>query len=220
MGPFRVDYAMNRGHELILDREQPITREELDTMELQMLRSNQVPFLLPVEWIEIDGCVTFRYSIEGRRMLSHQLQLQAMTMQQFYMCLLAITEALDGCKSYLLRPECCVLDEMYIFVGERWDEVSLLYVPFRNKEQAADELTAFLPLIMRLAAHVQQLDGAGLQAILRQVNDSRSVRPALIRTLLQWIGERAANIYRHQPQIQSLTAGGRDRLIGRQRMPR
>jgi len=188
MGPFRVDYAMNRGHELILDREQPITREELDTMELQMLRSNQVPFLLPVEWIEIDGCVTFRYSIEGRRMLSHQLQLQAMTMQQFYMCLLAITEALDGCKSYLLRPECCVLDEMYIFVGERWDEVSLLYVPFRNKEQAADELTAFLPLIMRLAAHVQQLDGAGLQAILRQVNDSRSVRPALIRTLLQWIG--------------------------------
>ncbi|MBD3917260.1 FHA domain-containing protein [Paenibacillus sp. PR3] len=188
MGPFRVDFAMNRGHELILDREQPITREELDTMELQMLRSNQVPFLLPVEWIEIDGCVTFRYSIEGRRMLSHQLQLQAITMQQFYMCLLAITEAIDACKSYLLRPECCMLDEMYIFVGERWDDVSLLYVPFRNKEQAADELMAFLPLIMRLAAHVQQLDGDGLQSILRQVNDSRSVRPSLIRTLLQLIG--------------------------------
>lgn len=188
MGPFRVDFAMNRGHELILDREQPITREELDTMELQMLRSNQVPFLLPVEWIEIDGCVTFRYSIEGRRMLSHQLQLQSMTMQHFYMCLLAITEALDACKSYLLRPECCMLDEMYIFVGERWDDVSLLYVPFRNKEQASDDLTAFIPLVMRLAAHVQQLDGEGLQAILKQINDSRSVRPSLIRTLLQWIG--------------------------------
>ncbi|GMK39347.1 hypothetical protein PCCS19_24010 [Paenibacillus sp. CCS19] len=219
MGPFRVDFAMNRGHELILDREQPIAREELDTMELQMLRSNQVPFLLPVEWIEIDGCVTFRYSIAGRRMLSHQLQLQAMTMQQFYMFLLAITEALDACKSYLLRPECCMLDETYIFVGERWDDVSLLYVPFRNKEQSADELTAFIPLVMRLTAHVQQLDGAGLQSILKHVNDSRGVRPALIRTLLQLIG--GENNEQQQSSVnhslsQTMVGSGRREKLGEQ----
>ncbi|GFN32088.1 DUF6382 domain-containing protein [Paenibacillus xylaniclasticus] len=193
MEPYRIDFGMMRGHELILDREQPITREELDAMELQMLRSNSIPFLLPVEWIDIDGNVTFRYAIEGRRMLSHQLQLHELTMQDLYICLLAIADALDACKSYLLRPECCLLKENCLFIGDRWDEVYLLYVPllkpheeYRKAVDGASEITS---LVIKLSTHVKDLDGVGLQMILKQLLDSNgSVRPALRKVLLELLG--------------------------------
>ncbi|WP_127530566.1 DUF6382 domain-containing protein [Paenibacillus kobensis] len=197
MEPYRIDFAMMRGHELILDREKPITREELDAMELQMLRSNSIPFLLPVEWIEIDGNITFRYTIEGKRMLSHQLQLRELTMQDMYACLLAVADALDACKSYLLRPECCLLKDNCLFIGERWDDVFLLYVPILKPEdeykQSVEGPGAFTSLVMRLASHVKQLDGDGLQLILKQLLDSHGVvRPALRKALLELIEGRQA----------------------------
>ncbi|MWC30100.1 DUF6382 domain-containing protein [Paenibacillus sp. MMS18-CY102] len=197
MDSFRVDFAITRGHELILEREQPITRDELDAMELQMLRGNRIPFLLPVEWADIDGFVSFRYSIEGRRMLTHQLQLQPMGMNDFYAFLLAVAEALDECKSYLLRPECCLLREPYLFVGDKWEDVSLLYVPLSKPDgqerQAAEGAGGFASLVLRLAAHVHNLDGDGLQLVLKHLNEAHGFRPALKRTLLLLLGGQCAS---------------------------
>lgn len=160
-------------------------------MELQMLRGNAIPFLLPVEWIEIDGNVTFRYSIAGTRMLSHQVHLHPLTMQDMYACLLAVADGLEACKSYLLRPECCLLQESCLFIGERWDEVFLLYVPVLEPEggnkQEAERARSFTALVMRLAAHVKELDGSGLQRLLKQLQDERGIRSALRKTLLELI---------------------------------
>ncbi|EFM11749.1 FHA domain containing protein [Paenibacillus curdlanolyticus YK9] len=193
MDSFRVDFAMARGHELILERECPIKRDELDAMEMQMLRGNRIPFLLPVEWADMDGNVSFRYAIEGRRMLAHQLQLKPMGMNDFYVFLLAVAEALDECKSYLLRPECCLLREPYLFVGDKWEDVSLLYVPLiasaDQERQPEGGAGGFASLVLRLAAHVHSLDGDGLQLVLKQLNDGQGVRSALKRTLLLLLGE-------------------------------
>ncbi|SFE42541.1 FHA domain-containing protein [Paenibacillus catalpae] len=182
--PFRIDFSMNRGHEMLVDRKDGIRREELDELELQMLQSGKIPHLLPVEWLEIDGRVTFRYVLSGRKMLLHRLQVQPLTMEQFYALLLGIVEAFDECKHYMLRPEGCLLDDQYLFVGEQLNDIAVAYVPL--KEGGAGDL---LSLVVRWTAYIQDIDGAGLQRILQPLNSSKWPLAELRSVLLGLIGD-------------------------------
>ncbi|TCN00658.1 FHA domain-containing protein [Paenibacillus sp. BK033] len=188
--PFRIDFSMNRGHEMIIDRKDGILREELDELELQMLQSGKIPRLLPVEWMEIDGSVTFRYALAGRKMLLHRLQVQPLSMEQFYTLLLGIVEAFEECKHYMLRPEGCLLDDQYLFVGEQLNEVAVAYLPIkeglRDNASGAGDL---LSLVVRWTAYIQDIDGAGLQRILQTLNGSKWPLSELRSVLLGLIGE-------------------------------
>ncbi|QYR20669.1 FHA domain-containing protein [Paenibacillus sp. sptzw28] len=165
----RIDFSLNRGHEMIIDRETGITRDQLEEVEIHMLQGQRVPKLLDVEWIDIDGFVTFRYSLTGRRMLSHKLQSQQMTMNDFYTLLLAIVEALDDCQHYMLRAAGFMLQEQYIFVGEDWDDIGLVYVPLRREGPASSAEEAVMTMAVRWIGYISQPDGAGLQQVFRHL---------------------------------------------------
>ncbi|GLX67674.1 DUF6382 domain-containing protein [Paenibacillus glycanilyticus] len=196
--PLIIDFSMNRGHEMIVDRKDGIRRTELDELELQMLQSGKIPHLLPVEWLEIDGRVTFRYALAGRKMLLHRLQVQPLTMEQFYTLLLGIVETFDECKHYMLRPEGCLLDDQYLFVGEQLNDIAVAYVPLRESESngipGAGDL---LSLIVRWTAYIQDIDGAGLQCILQPLNGNKWPISELRSVLLGLIGD---SFIQHVPQ--------------------
>lgn len=184
----QVDYAMKRGHEMIVDLRDGITRGQLDDIEVQMLQGQRVPKLLPVEWIDIDGKLTFRYPLGGKRMLAHRLQTQHLTMFQFYTLLMSVVEVIDESKHYMLRPENFLLDEHYIFVGENWDDASLAYVPLRERRMTASAGEAVLAMAIRWVGAIEEPDGIGLQKVFRHLRGSVVSWALLRQTLLALIG--------------------------------
>ncbi|PZD94944.1 hypothetical protein DNH61_14975 [Paenibacillus sambharensis] len=212
MEPFIVDFAMQRGHEMIITRNPPMRRDELDEVDLQMLQAESSPRLLPVDWLEVDGGITFRFTITGKRMLSNVLQTKAITMQQYYELLLAVVEAMDDCRHYLLRESCCLLHENMMFMeGERFDGLRLAYIPM--KDQAMSEQTSvtarLLTLAVRWVARVPAVDGAGLQQILKLLEQPGMPLSRLRELLLKLIGEPFAAAAAASPTATDSTAKAR-----------
>jgi hypothetical protein len=190
MQSYRVDFTMNQGHEMTLDREGGIYRNELDEIEIQMLQSERIPFLLPVDWFELDGKLIFRYKLSGMKMLLHRLQQQKLTMEQYYSLILAVTDALVECKHYMLRPEGCLLDEQFIFFGHHLHDIRLAYVPMKGN--AAEQTVGagdLLSLIVRFTSYIDQIDGEGLKQVLHHLTGTRWPLVELRATLLKLIGE-------------------------------
>ncbi|WP_053374438.1 DUF6382 domain-containing protein [Paenibacillus sp. FJAT-27812] len=190
MQSYRIDFAMNQGHEMTLDRETGIFRNELDEIETQMLLGGRIPFLLPVDWFELDGKLIFRYKLSGMKMLLHRLQQQKLTMEQYYTLILGISDALFECKHYMLRPEGCLLDEQFIFIGESLHDIRLAYVPMKG-DAAGQSAGAgdLLSLIVRFTSYIDHIDGEGLKQVLHHLTNTRWPLAELRATLLHLIGE-------------------------------
>lgn len=190
MRSLKVDFCMNRGHEMIIDREAGIKRTELDELELQMLRSSTVPHLLPVDWLEIDGNCTFRYSLTEVMMLSHRLQREPLTMHNYYVQVLGLVDALIQCEEYMLRFDGCLLLDQFIFVGSGWQDIKLAYLPLAG-EEAVSRHTDLLATIVRWTSFVDKIDGSGLKRLLHLMNVSHWPIEELRAVLLDLIGARA-----------------------------
>ncbi|CAM4451795.1 DUF6382 domain-containing protein [Paenibacillus tarimensis] len=204
MEPYIVDFAMQRGHEMIITRNPPIRRDELDEVDLQMLQSENSPRLLSVDWLEVDGGITFRFNITGKRMLSNVLQTKAVTMQEYYELLLAVVEAMDDCRHYLLRDSCCLLHENMMFMeGERFDGLRLAYIPMKDQAMAEkSSVTAgLLTLAVRWVARVPAVDGAGLQQILKLLEQPGISLARLREMLLRLIGAPFASAAAANPSV-------------------
>lgn len=190
MERFRIDFAMNQGHEMIIDRESGIYRSELDDIEIHMLQNERIPYLLSMDWFELDTKVTFRYKLSGMKMLLHRLQQHPLTMEQYYTLILGIADALYECKHYMLRPEGCLLDEQFIFVGEKLHDIRLVYLPIKanagTQSMGAGDL---LSLIVRFTSYIEQIDGEGLKRVLHHLTGKKWPLEELRSTLLDLIGE-------------------------------
>ncbi|ANY67954.1 hypothetical protein BBD42_16840 [Paenibacillus sp. BIHB 4019] len=199
MGNFIVDYAMNRGHELIMDREGGIRRQELEEVELQMLQGSSIPHLLPIEWFELNGLITFSYRISGKKLLLHRLQIQSLTMEKFYAVLLGIIEALDECHHYMLRPEGCLLEESYLFVGEQLSDIFLVYMPLKsiNSGQSAPNcMHSLLALAIRWSSYIEEINGEEFQYLLHLLSREDATISTIRSQLLERISKMYEGIYR------------------------
>ncbi|UVI31425.1 FHA domain-containing protein [Paenibacillus spongiae] len=199
--PLRIDFALNRGHELVVDRETGIARADLDEVELQMLQGQPIPKLLKVEWINMDGNIQFRYPLSGRRMLSHRLQMQPISMTEYYALLLAVVEALDDCKHYMLREDGFLLLDQTVFAGERLDDIALCYVPLRNTSHfgSGSPGDAVLALAIRWIGYVTQPDGNGMQSVFRHLREERVSWGSLRQTLLRQLSGPDRSGYEQTP---------------------
>ena len=212
MEPFAVDFAMQRGHEMLITREPPFMRADMDEIDLHMLQAETIPRLLRVDWLEVDGCFQLRYSLTGKRMLSQRLAAQPLGMDDYYALLLGVIEALDECRHYLLRESCCLLDERYLFIGEQWSDVRVAYVPLRDGCMKQSTSEALLGLAARWGARVADVDGSGLQAVLKLLENPASTLPVIRNSLLECMsGSRSAGRSHHSNPKQT-GAGSRPGL--------
>ncbi|MDF2836925.1 MAG: hypothetical protein K0Q63_2565 [Paenibacillus sp.] len=191
--PYRIDFIHGRGHEMTLDKEGGIGRGDLDELDINMLKSQRVPCLLPVEWVEMDGRVTFRYALSGKKMLLHRLQQEPLTMQQFYGLLLRVASALLECRDYMLRPEGCLLGDTFMFVGDNLEDLSFVYVPLISRKDESDQGDDLLAMVARWTAYVEEVDGEGLRNILQLFNANRWPLVELRRLLLEMLGKQRSN---------------------------
>jgi hypothetical protein len=209
MEPFIVDFAMQRGHEMLITRDPPFKRDDMDEIDLNMLQAETIPRLLRVDWLEVDGCIQLRYSLTGKRMLAQRLAAQPIGMMDYYELLLGVIEALDECRHYLLRENCCLLDERYLFVGERWSDVWLTYVPLRDGCAKQPFHEALLGLAARWGARVTDVEGGGLQMVLKLLEAPGSTLAGIRNAMLEWMGKTEAAGRERSPASQdSLYASG------------
>lgn len=191
MQRFVIDFEMNAGHEMTLGREPGIQRSELYELELNMLQAAHISALLSMDWVNIDGAVTFRYALSGSKLLLHRLQQNAITMEQYYGLLLSTVDALTECGDYMLRPEGCLLDEGFIYVGERLHELRFVYVPIDHKGHHGYDNGDLLSLAVKWLSYVELVDGEGLRSILQLFSASKWPLERLRTLLLELIGKSA-----------------------------
>lgn len=189
MEPFIVDFAMQRGHEMMLSREPELSRADLDEIDLHMLQAERIPRLLSVDWLEVDGGITFRYLISGKRLVSQKLLSRTISMADYYSLLLGVVEAVDECRHYLLRETCCLLEDQFMYVGENWDDIRLVYVPLRAGIPGRPLKEALLGLAVRWIARVPDVDGDGLQKVLSILEDTGATLSAVRERLLGLLGQ-------------------------------
>ncbi len=152
---------------MIVERNPPVSREELNETQLQMLKSCDIPGLLPLETEECDGLLSLRYSLSGTRMLSEAMRTSNWSMTDMMGALCRLAEALEECRLYLLDADRIRLHDEFIFVGEDWQDLRFTYIPIDMPTlHRADDLER---LIIRWMMKVKELDGQVMQNVLRLV---------------------------------------------------
>jgi hypothetical protein len=185
MEPLSVRFEQKRGHYMIVERFPPVTREELNETQLQMLKTCNIPGLLPLETEECDGQLSLRYSLSGTRMLSEALRTTYWSMTEMMGVLCRLAEVLEECRLYLLDADRIRLHDEFIFVGDEWHDLKFTYIPIDMPTlRKSDDLER---LIIRWIMKVKEPDGQALQAILRLVATAGFMPITLSRYARQYL---------------------------------
>lgn len=180
MNGYKVRFEQGRGHRMILEGEPPIAVDEIDAIQLRMLRSCDVPGLMKLETEELDGAVSLRYSLSGRRMLSQSFRIARWTMEDAMGALCRLAEVLEQGRDYMLDLERYVLEDDFIFVGEGWNDLAFAYLPLWRRTASAQVSSGLEKLIVRWMMNVEAPDGSAMQQLLRLAS-SPDFSPAVLR---------------------------------------
>ncbi|MFC4304860.1 DUF6382 domain-containing protein [Cohnella boryungensis] len=180
-------FEQRRGHYMILERNPPLTRGEVNETQYRMLKRCDVPGLLPVELEECDGKLILRYGLAGTRMLSEVMRASHWSMSQMMGALCRLAETLEECRLYLLDADRIRLQDEFIFMGENGQELKLTYVPIDMPTlYRSDDLER---LIVRWMMRVKEPEGQVLQQILRIVSSPGFAPSALSRYARRYLSE-------------------------------
>lgn len=180
MNGYKVRFEQGRGHRMILEGEPPIAVDEIDAIQLRMLRSCDVPGLMKLDTEELDGAVSLRYSLSGRRMLSQSFRIARWTMEDAMGALSRLAEVLEQGRDYMLDLERYVLEDDFIFVGEGWHDLAFAYLPLWRRTASAQVSSGLEKLIVRWMMNVEAPDGSAMQQLLRLAS-SPDFSPAVLR---------------------------------------
>ncbi|WP_308722542.1 DUF6382 domain-containing protein [Paenibacillus polysaccharolyticus] len=171
------DFVRNGGTFMVLEKADGLRMEELSRVQIGMLTSNRIPRMLPLFTREIDQNVTLQYDISGYKMLSQMLKSIQISLPVLYNLLFQLAEALVECRHYMLEPQNLCIHEDYIFIQGAMEqgELGLVYVPMMNAHarQEKQPPQIFRDLVIKLMAHVQELEGEGIQRVLQLCDDER-----------------------------------------------
>jgi hypothetical protein len=189
MERYRARFERNRGHFLVLEGDPAITRGDCDPFQLRMFQVCGVPGLMRPDLEEIDGKVVFRYSLQGGRMLSQAMRTAKWSMSDLMNTLSRLAEIMEDCRLYLLDAERIRLDDEWIFVGDEWRDLRLVYLPTVDETRSlADNLEK---LVVRWMMHVPELEGSVVQHILRMIASSDFTPAALRRYTRGYLADKA-----------------------------
>ncbi|WP_248925606.1 DUF6382 domain-containing protein [Paenibacillus hamazuiensis] len=162
-----VEFIHRHGHFMVLSSPEGLTEGQLSPLQASMLKSNDIPHLLPVTVEEMDGNVRLYYNISGKKMLSHMLKQTRLSFPDYVRTMLSVVTALDDCRTYMLLEAQYVLQTEYMFCGTDVSDIYLTYVPLERlmvqKKSVPGELQQ---LSSQLLASVDSLQGERLQEIM------------------------------------------------------
>ncbi|WP_339785492.1 DUF6382 domain-containing protein [Paenibacillus sp. FSL R7-0313] len=169
------DFIRNGGAFMVLEKAEGLRMEELSRVQMGMLSSNQIPRLLPVHIREVDRNVTLQYDISGYKMLSQMLKSGKIKLRVLYGLLFQLADAFMECRQYMLEPRKLLIQEEYLFINGSLEqgELGMVYVPVMDRVEVDPTSQQFRELVIRLMAHVQELQGEGIQSVLQLCDNER-----------------------------------------------
>lgn len=169
------DFIRNGGAFMVLEKADGLRMEELSRVQMGMLSSNQIPRLLPVHIREVDRNVTLQYDISGYKMLSQMLKSSKIKLRVLYGLLFQLADAFTECRQYMLEPRKLLIQEESLFINGSFEqgELGIVYVPIMDTVEVDPTPQQFRELVIRLMAHVQELQGEGIQRVLQLCDNER-----------------------------------------------
>lgn len=191
MKHLKIDYTMSNGHQMTIEGALPFTSQEMNTLEMNMLAANTIHTLLPIAWNEIDNEITYLYHIQQYKLLTHYYQPHSITMLDYYSLLLSLVDVLATCYDYMLRPQCCILDEKLIYIDLSSNSIRLAYLPLRDTHEVTEY--QLLLLAVRWSQLVDHLQYEGYQKILQLIGSQQFPINPLRQLLLDLIHQLNTN---------------------------
>ncbi len=157
---------------MILSSPEGIPSSELSRVQTSMISAAKVPHLLPLTLKELDFKVSLQYDITNKKMLTHSLKSDKLTLDEYYGLLLQIVSALDDSKLFMLDQDQYILQEDYIFMEGPLHSgtLYLTYIPIQSMKNSTTIQSSLHHLITRLMASVSELQGNGIQTLLQFVS--------------------------------------------------
>jgi hypothetical protein len=121
--------------------------EDIERAELETVRNNRVPGLLPCVAINQDGEVYLRYDVVSEITLELRLK-QPATKAMLSKMLLDIAETLIEAKKQKLNPENFVFDKKHVFIDNFSSRLVFIYLPIKNDFFEKVSLKEFLKEIV------------------------------------------------------------------------
>ena|GEM_PF-786913 len=183
----KTDFVQNDRTMMILDREQGIRADELNEVQLGMIRSSSIPHFLKLHLKEVDFKITMEYDITGKKMLSQALKAERMSLTEYYGLLLQIVTALHDSSLYMLKAENFILHEDYIFIDGslRLGTLYLTYIPLETTVESGHLRLSLKECMTRLLASVTELKGRGVQALMSFCGEQSFSLPGLKRLIIE-----------------------------------
>ncbi|WP_311082046.1 DUF6382 domain-containing protein [Paenibacillus polymyxa] len=179
------DFARNGGTFMILNKENGLKTDDLNSVQTGMMTGNRIPGLLELRIKEVDFQIELHYDISGQRMLSQLWKGGGVSTSDFCRILYEVADALYRSPQYMLDIRQFILHEDYIFLsgsGTR-ETASLTYVPLRSVQHAEQIGSQFKQMVIRLMTRVAHFQGEYIQRIL-DLCDRNEFELGLLKELL------------------------------------
>ena len=166
------DYEQQNGHFLVLQSgdTEKLTSTDLATIEFNMLKSNDIEKVLPMEIEEINFDVRLFYRITQKRMLANVLREKPLLIQELYQLLHSIISGIKNSNQYMLNEHNFILRDEFIFIGDSIDEVYMAYLPLNQISDKPPLQKELKDLLIRLVGHVKELSGDGVQQLMNELD--------------------------------------------------
>ncbi|UUZ86901.1 DUF6382 domain-containing protein [Paenibacillus sp. P26] len=115
----------------------------------------------------------------GKRMLTHRLRTEKLTLQRFYSLLLEIADVLDDSKIYMLQAGRYILKEDFIFCGNGLEDLHFTYVPKEQLDSKASVAADLQRLASAWIHRVEELQGKGFQELMSYLQEENFNLPEL-----------------------------------------
>lgn len=202
------DFISGGGTHLIITP--PADRElKIIPHQVQMLKRNRIPGLLPFDCEDWNGTHRLFYDVTSKRNLFMALRAmapdQAAVLETAYRLVKIVTDS----AAYLLNETHYVLQEDFIYVGDRTAEPLLIYLPVEqpDKPPLAEELRR---LILRLLSCARTLEGGHIPRLVDALLKDE-IAPEELKELLKgmWIQPIAAGRRLERQPEPALRTGNR-----------
>lgn len=163
------DFIQRDGICMVLDESDGLSADKLNRIQTRMMMHTRIPNHLRLYLKEIDLKLSLEYTVSGKKMLSHLLKSEKLTMNAFFGLLLQVAQGMEEGRLYMLDPGMYALHEDYIFIEGALlnGKVYLTYIPLDNPADPVKPGERMRSLIMVLMASITELRGNGVQRLLQ-----------------------------------------------------
>lgn len=167
------DFIQQHGHYMVFTEKNNrlIENDDLVPLQMKMIRSNAIPFFVPMSVEEMDFKIRLHYDITSKKMFSVYLKEKALSSTDFYSWFLRIIEVLEDSPLYLLDKNRYVLKEDFIFIGRDTQDIFLTYLPLKGISGKGTIEEELKELLTHVASQTDGLKGSEFKSILQYVDD-------------------------------------------------